>query len=676
MTEHMSDSVTNIDKCVDTETNIDKRIDTGIEDTIDTENERIVDSAIESMLAKQIKQVRDSAIEQTSDSVIESTVDSVIEDTSDSVASKETPSAKKVDASQRRIGVYICHCGGNISDFVDVEAVREAMKDEPGVIVSESPEFACSDGTQHDMIDDINTERLDGLVVASCSPKLHQVTFRGVARKAGMNQYAYTQVNIREQDSWAHQHDRAGATEKAIGLIRAGVAKTRLSDPLQPLVVQTVSRSLVVGGGITGLRAAIGLANVGIETVLIDRAPTLGGWVAQFEQTFPFDAKGSDEINSLLAQINARRDISTYTNAELTGKSGSFGNYDVEITLHREGGDKKLHVDVGSIIVATGFDSYAPQDGEFGYGASNVITLPDFKKLVDATDKGQLKFNGKRVRSIAYIYCVGSRQPGGNEYCSKYCCTAAIHTSTLASRIDPNIRQYHLYRDIRSYGTNELLYTDSRESGSVYMKYADDAPPVVASSNNGASVTVTDLLTEQREITIPADLVVLVTGMVPRENAGLGGVLKLPIGSDGFFNEIHPKLRPVETVVDGVMIAGCCQSPRTIGESVSAGLAAVAQSAALLKKGFAELEPLVALVDTEKCENSGQCLLACPYDAITTIEFEGRSVAFVDPSSCKGCGGCVPACGNDAINLLGYTDDQMRAAIEELIDNPEKEKAA
>ncbi|HRA06170.1 MAG TPA: FAD-binding protein, partial [Propionicimonas sp.] len=191
------------------------------------------------------------------------------------------PAQPEGGTPERRIGVYICHCGGNISDYVDVAAVRDALKDEPGVVVSESPVFACSDGTQHDMIDDIRAQNLDGLVVASCSPKLHQVTFRNVAKRADLNQYAYTQVNVREQDSWAHQHDRAGATEKAIGLVRAGVAKTRLSDPLEPLIIQTVPRALVIGGGIAGLRAAIGLADVGIEAVLIEREAKLGGWVGR-----------------------------------------------------------------------------------------------------------------------------------------------------------------------------------------------------------------------------------------------------------------------------------------------------------------------------------------------------------------------------------------------------------
>ena len=576
---------------------------------------------------------------------------------------------------ERRIGVYICHCGGNISDYVDVDAVREALKDEPDVVVSESPVFACSDGTQHDMIDAIKDQHLDGLVVASCSPKLHQVTFRNVAKRADLNQYTYTQVNVREQDSWAHPHDHEGATQKAIGLVRAGVAKTRLSDPLEPLVVQTVSRTLVIGGGVAGLRAAIGLADVGIEVVLIEREAELGGWVGTFGPTFPNNVSGAEEIAGLVSQIKARRDITVYTRAELTGKSGSFGNYDVTITTHRTDGDKVFEVRVGSIIVATGFDSYAPDEGEFGFGIDGVVTLPDFKKLVDSST-GPLSYNGRKVASIAYIYCVGSRQEaGGNEYCSKFCCTATSHASLQVDKLDPSIRQFHLYRDIRTYGRNELLYNESRDGGSTYMKFADgDAPSVAKLPSGGLGVTVTDLLTDRRELTLPVDLVVLVTGMVPRESKSLVDVLKLPIGTDGFFNEIHPKLRPVETVVDGVMIAGCCQSPRTVGESVAAGLAAVAQSAALLKKGFAELEPLVARVDPDKCTGSGACLTTCPYECITSIEWDGRKVATIDPATCKGCGGCVPVCGQDAIDLLGYTDAQMRSAIEELIVSAEPVK--
>lgn len=598
-------------------------------------------------------------------------------------ATQATPEPAKHDKTapeDRRIGVYICHCGGNISDYVDVEAVRDALADEPNVVISDDPIFACSDGTQGDMIEAIKANGLDGLVVASCSPKLHQTTFRNVSKRADMNPYAYTQVNVREQASWVHQHDKAGATEKVIGLVRSGVAKSRLSDELVPLRVNTVPRTLVIGGGIAGLRAAKGLADLGIDAILIERQPELGGWVGKLGAMFPHEDSGKEQVAALIEQVKDRRDVTIYTAAELTGKAGSFGNYEVEITLHREGGDKVLNLEVGSIIVATGFDSYNPDDGEYGYGMDGVVTLPQFKELVDAAGPGALSHNGRPVRSVAYIYCVGSRQEaGGNEYCSKYCCTAAIHTSSLVSSLDPAIRQYHLYRDIRAYGRNELTYNESREAGSVYVKFDADTPPEVAKLDSGVlGVTVTDLLTGHAELTLPVDLVVLVTGMVPRENKTLIDLLKLPLGSDGFFNEIHPKLRPVETVVDGVMIAGCCQAPRTMGESVSAGLAAVAQSAALLKKGFAELEPLVAVVDPDKCTGSGECLSACPYDSITSIEWDGRQIASVDPATCKGCGGCIPVCGADAIDLLGYTDEQMKSAIEELIvtDMPVKEPVA
>ncbi len=255
---------------------------------------------------------------------------------------------------ERRIGVYICHCGGNISDYVDVAAVRDALKDDPGVIVAETTMFACSDGTQHDMINDIQKQGLDGLVVASCSPKLHQITFREVAKRADMNPYAYTQVNIREQDSWVHGDDPVGATEKAIGLVRAGIAKSRNSSNLVPLVVETTSATMVVGGGIAGLRAAIGLADVGMHVYLVERESTLGGWVGTFGAMFPNDQVGRDQIAHLVDEVAKRPAITVFTKAELVGKSGSFGNYVAEVRVN-EDVPETLRATVGSIVIATGF---------------------------------------------------------------------------------------------------------------------------------------------------------------------------------------------------------------------------------------------------------------------------------------------------------------------------------
>jgi heterodisulfide reductase subunit A len=568
--------------------------------------------------------------------------------------------------SERKIGVFICHCGGNISDYVDVAKVRDAVKDEPGVVLAETSMFACSDGTQQDMIREIKEKNLDGLVVASCSPKLHLFTFRGVAKRADLNQFQYTQSNIREQCSWAHNDDPVGATTKAIGLVKGAIAKTRESMPLVPLAVETTPKTLVIGTGIAGMRAAIGLAGLGLGVYLIEREAKIGGWMGQFGATFPHDREGRELISSLEAEIRKTPLIVLLTNAELTSKSGSFGNYDAEITIHGEKSEI-IHAEVGSIVVTTGFDSYEPEAGEFGYGIEGVLTLPEFKSLVDCS-KGAIEYQSKPVKTIAYIYCVGSRQPEGNAYCSKFCCTATVHASVQVSKIDSNVRQYHLYRDIRTYGKHELTYEESRKGGSVYMKFPDDNPPAVARSNDGKlNVTTKDSLTGGQEVIIPADLVVLVTGMVPRENSALTSVLKLPVGEDGFYSEIHPKLRPVETVVDGVMIAGACQGPKTSAESVASGLAAVAQSGAILMKGVAELDPLVATVDTSKCTWCGTCVEVCPYAAIQKVTVDGKEVATIDASVCKGCGGCTSYCLENAIDLLGLTDAQMNAMIDNLV---------
>jgi heterodisulfide reductase subunit A len=591
-------------------------------------------------------------------------------------------------APERRIGVYVCHCGGNISDHVDIDQIVSAAAGEESVVVARQMMFACSDAGQGEMERDIEELKLDGMVVASCSPKLHVVTFRGVAKRAGLNPYEYTQVNVREQASWVASDDVQATTNKVINLVKAGIAHTRLSEPLEPIVVETTPKTLIVGGGVTGLRTAIGLADIGLGVFLIERAPTLGGWVGGFEEMYPTGKNGRALIAELVAQIAARPSINVFTNAELTAKSGSFGNYTVGVRLGGPGGET-LTLEVGSIIVATGFDAYQPEIGEYGYGIEGVVTLPQFKEMIDHTG-GPLRYHGKPVRTVAYVYCVGSREsadkPEGNSYCSRYCCAATVAASVALGARDAQIRQYHLYRDMRTYGKFETMYTESRKLGSVYLKFADDAPPAVALDNSGRLVvTVRDVLTSSsdggEEIAIPADLVVLVTGMIPRQNTELIDVLKLPLGRDGFFNEIHPKLRPVETMVDGVYIAGTCQGPKNSSESVAAGLAAVTASAVILKKGFAELDPLVAVVNTDACTACGLCVAACPYTAIEMTgeasriapaegQAAGLPMAVISKTGCKSCGGCVPVCPVGAIDLLGYTNAQITSMIDSLLEVP------
>jgi heterodisulfide reductase subunit A len=578
-----------------------------------------------------------------------------------------------VTPSKRRIGVYVCHCGGNISDYVDVEQVVAAVKADADVVVARDAMFTCSDATQQEIAQDIAEHQLDGMVVASCSPKLHTLTFRSVARRAGLNPYEYTQVNIREQCSWTHTDDHDGATRKALRLVRAGIAHTRLSEPLEPTAVETVPRVLVIGGGVAGMRAAVGLADLGLEVVLVERAPRLGGWVARLGTTYPHGADGGALVLRLDREIRRREAITVLTGAELVAKSGTYGDYQVTIRTEAE----PINFSVGQIIVTTGFDSYEPAAGEFGYGISGVLTLPEFTSLLKESD-GPITHEGRPVRTIAYIYCVGSR---GEEhpYCSRFCCSAAVHSALLAADRGAELRQYHLYRDLRTYGKNEAMLTESRRRGSLYLKFADDQPPSVSRDGDGLRVTVRDQLTAGEEVTIAADLVVLVTGMVARKNPELIGTLKLPVGRDGFFNEIHPKLRPVETVVDGVLIAGTCQAPRTVAESVASGLAAVTQAAAVLKRGVAELDPQVAVVNASACTGCRVCVDACPFGAITLVAADGASAetgtarvagartAVIDVAGCKGCGGCAPVCTVDAIDLRGYTDAQVRAMIDGLL---------
>lgn len=657
----------------------------------------------------------------------------------------ENPGEKQSETTkeERRIGVYICHCGGNISDYVNVEEVRKAIENEPGVAVAKTTLFACSDSTQQEIIDDIKEKKLDGLVVASCSPKLHLLTFRGVAKRAGLNPYQYIQVNIREQDSWAHSDNPEGATEKAIRLVRAGIAKARESIALTPLEMDVVQKVLVIGAGIAGIRAALELADMGIYVFLIEKAPFIGGRVSQWGEIFPTGEKGVDIIKSLTEELKKRKNITLFTNTELKSIGGFVGNFDVEVVVNPryvkkscdhfeeaikacpvevpdeynfgltmrkaiykpyegahpglpaidmsvctkcgeclkvcgdaidlEAKPEKISLNVGAIITATGFDVYEPKEGEFGYKTyPDVITLPQMKRLIELND-GSLRFRGKEIKDIAFIYCVGSRQKKKNpedkvnEYCSRYCCTTTTFTATVLKEKFGKVRTYHLYRDIRTYGKYEIFYEKAQRDGAFFLRYDENKPPTVTKDGDKLKVTVEDLLTNRETIDIGVDLVVLVTGMVPRKNEQLDSVLKLPLGRDRFYNEIHPKLRPVETVITGVYIAGTCQGPKNSFESVSSALTAVAKASSLALQGKVALEPLIAFVDPEKCVWCGKCAEACPYGAFEKVQHEEKEVAWVREALCKGCGACVPVCPVDAIDVHGYTDREIKTMIDSLV---------
>ncbi len=643
---------------------------------------------------------------------------------------------------KNKIGVYVCHCGSNISDYVDVEKVKEEASKIEGVVISKTTMFACADSVQNEIIDDIKKNELDALVIASCSPKLHLFTFRNVAIRAGLNPYNYVQVNLREQGSWAHSDDKKGGTEKAIKLVNAGIARVKHSVALDMLKISSLNSVLVAGAGVAGMRAAIELADMGSEVVLTEREYFVGGRASQWNTLFSTNETGREVVERLYKTILGYKNITLYTGADIISKSGGIGNFNIELKIKArhiksdcgpdrskfekaievcpievddefnfgltkrkaiymnypsefpqipaidtencnkcgecvkicpdidlEQKDETVNINVGAILLTTGADPYEPEKGEYGYNEiENVITLQQLKRLIEIKEGKELIYKGNKIKNVAYIYCVGSRQPeGGNTYCARFCCTSAIHSAILLKEKFKGINNFHINRGIRTYGKQEILYKQSSENGDVYIQFYDDLP-TVKKSKKGAVIKVIDALTANREIELDADLIVLVTGMVPRKNNTIGDILKVPIGLDKFFNEIHPKLRPVETVIDAVYIAGSCQAPRNITESVNSSLSAASKANSLISTGTIELEPTLAQVDKSLCEWCDKCTLICPYNAIIKTEKDGKTIAEINKSNCKGCGMCLPVCPTNAIQLIGYTDIEIESMIDALID--------
>jgi len=583
---------------------------------------------------------------------------------------------------KERIGVYICHCGGNISDYVDVEEVQQLMMEEDGVVVAKHVMFACADSNQKEMIHDIQDKHLDAIVVASCSPKLHTHTFRGVAERAGLNKYNYIQANIREQCSWPHSDKPLDATHKAVGLIRAAIKKAALSEALESIEIEAKDACLVIGAGVAGMKAAIELARIGTQVYLIEKEAHVGGKMLENGTLFMTGENGKDLAARLLSEVKVNPKITLFTETEIEKVTGSVGNFSVDVRVRMAGTNTEaMKLMAGSVLVATGYQHYQPKENEFGFGMSDrVITLPELKKRLEENN-GVLLHNGKPVKSLGFIYCVGSRQSKGeNKYCSRSCCSSAIHTALLLKEKNKDLNIVHLYRDIRTYGKQELLYEKSSKQGDVYLKFEEKEPPVVDVSNDIISVSVKDYLTSKKEIGFQPDFLVLATGMVARDDSkDIASQFKIPVGSDKFFNEIHPKLKPVETVINGVFIGGSCQGPKNISESVQSSLSAVSKISALIKDGLIQLEPVITRVNADACVWCGKCAEVCEYDALKEITFNGRQIAEVNPATCKGCGICTPVCPQDALEVKMYTNEEIESMIDGFMAEvviPEKEAGA
>ena len=661
-----------------------------------------------------------------------------------------------------RTGVYICHCGVNIAAAVDVKAVAEFAEGLPSVVIARDYQYMCSDPGQELIKSDIKDLGLNRVVVASCSPRMHEPTFRNACADAGLNPYCFEMANIREQCAWVHHK---GATEKAKDLVASAVAKAALLEPLERKKVGVIPRALVIGGGVAGIYAALEIADKGFETYLVEKEPSIGGHMAQLDKTFPTLDCSACILTPKMVEVARHKNIQLLSYSEVKEVNGYIGNYKVKIrkkpryvdeakctgcgecakacrlrgiipnefdmglskraaryipfpqavplvytvdpdrciyltkgkcgkspacvdacpadAIDFDQKEEELEVEVGTIVVATGYDLLDPAERpEYGYKYTEVLTGLEFERLSVASGPtgGRIIINGKEPKEVVFISCVGSRERKGitnsnldnqkskmergarNEYCSRVCCMYIAKQAHLVSEKIPDARVRILYNDMRAYGKGfEEFYNRVVAEGAEYIrKELEDEVEVIKRSEDDDKVVVRTI-SKGEKIELEADLVVLANALVPRKDADeLAKILKITKSGDGFYLEAHPKLRPLDTFTDGIFIAGCCQSPKDIPDSVAQAVGAAIRASIPLMRGEVEVEPLVAIINENICVGCGTCEAICPFDALS-LE---AGVMRVNEVVCKGCGSCRSACPSGAITMRHFKDEQIYAQID------------
>jgi heterodisulfide reductase subunit A len=568
-----------------------------------------------------------------------------------------------------RIGVYICHCGVNISATVDVERVTAFAAGLPGVAVARDYLYMCSDPGQVLIRQDIEAHDLNRVVVASCSPRMHEPTFRGAAEQAGLNPYLVNMANIREQCAWVHA-DRKAGTEKAEALVASAVAKAALLEPLEAREVEVTPGAVVIGGGLAGMVAALNIADAGFPVTLVEQSDHLGGRVADLNRTYPTLEPAAELLEPLIEQVRSHPNITVMLESQVTDVQGYVGNFEVTVgrSIGWETGESDHFTNlpiyqVGSIIVATGYDVFdSRRKPEYGYGQyPNVVTTLEMEQRLT---EGVLAVDGRTPHNIAFIKCVGSRDAQvGNPYCSRVCCMVTAKQAYLVKERLPEAKVTVFYMDVRTFGKGgEEFYDEVREKGVLYRR--GNVSEIVRRGDRVALIAEDTLL--GRPIEVEADLVVLAVGMESRTDAdAISGLLKLPRSADGFFLELHPKLRPVDTAVDGVFLAGCCQGPKDIPDTVAQAKAAASSALIPLLRGTVLAESATAVVEEELCAGCGMCVEVCPYGAPALHALWG--VSRINAVLCKGCGACAVACPSKAIRLQHFTGEQVLAQIDALV---------
>ncbi len=651
-----------------------------------------------------------------------------------------------------RIGVYVCHCGVNIAATVDVKEVARYAGTLPSVVLSRDYVFVCSDPGQELIRNDIKEYGLNRVIVASCSPRLHELTFRRVCESVGLNPYLFEMVNIREQCSWTNE-DKEANTEKAKALVKAAVRRVFYHEPLEIKYVPYNSNTLVVGGGIAGIQAALDIANSGHKVYLVEREPSIGGHMIQLDKTFPTLDCSQCILTPKMSEVGHHPYIELLAYSEVEEISGYIGNFKVKIRkkarhldvskctgcslcvekcpyktdsefelglakrkaayipfpqavpfvatidpdiciyIKSDGEkcgacikfceaqaitketllyqtDEIIEVEVGSIILATGFDLMDPKRiPQYGYGKyENVVTGLEFERIVSPTGPtgGKIRLkDGREPESVAIVHCVGSRDKNYHEYCSRVCCMYALKQANYIKEELSNTDVYQFYIDMRSFGDRyEEFYERLSSEGVNFIR--GKVTKVTRDEGSGKLDVIAEDTLLGGMIRVPVDMVILANAIEPQADAGeVASRFTISQKATGFFLERHPKLDPVATPTDGIFIAGCCQSPKDVPDTVAQASAAAAKVLAMISLGKVPIEAAVSTIDEEKCSGCQICQNLCPFTAISFDE--EKKVCRINEALCKGCGVCAGACPSGAVTAKQFTNEEINAQIEGVI---------
>ncbi len=561
---------------------------------------------------------------------------------------KEYPPERDVSSEEPRIGVFVCYCGINIGGVVNVPEVVKYVKKLPNVVYAEHNLYTCSQDTQKRIREIIKEHNLNRVIVASCTPRTHEPLFRETVREAGLNIYLFEMANIRDQCSWVHMHEPQEATEKAKDLVRSIIAKALLLKPLKKPMIDVTSTGLVIGGGLSGMTAALELARQGFEVHLVEKEKELGGHLRHIHYLLGSEDP-QEQLRSIIKEVTKNQKIHVHLNSEISNVEGYVGNFKTTLNL----GSERKEINHGIVIVATGAIEYRPI--EYLYGIDKrVLTQQELEeKLANKQFKAE---------TVVMIQCVGSRNEE-RSYCSRICCSQAVKNALKIKELSPETEVYILYKDMRTYGFIEDYYREAASKGVLFIRYDDENKPKVIQEDGKLKVIAWEPIIKTW-VSVEPDILALSVATIPNpDNQRIAQMLKVPLSKDGFFLEAHMKLRPVDFATDGIFLCGLAHWPKSIEESISQACAAAARAITILSKDVLEVEGAIASVNEDFCSGCKFCEPVCEYGAIKMKEVDGKLRAHVIEALCKGCGVCGSTCPSGAITMLHFTNDQILAQV-------------